>query len=302
MKKKISREIIKENIDLIGLKGCLFRGLSYIASGFSEDELLYKETRKLIKPMNEQHLSIPYKGKLEGQKNNIIWVCWFQGIENAPEIVKLCYKNLIKKNPSTKIILLSDKNIHNYIDFPENIWYKYKRGIIKRSHFSDILRTALLYYRGGIWIDSTMLITEAIPNFIWDEDLFVFKYHNQNTNQVSSSQFIRAKSGNKILEKTLIGLYTYWSRYNKLYTYYLWHYVFARAVNLNIDLRKQFDCIPIRYAEDNHILQSRFFDHYNELDWEWIKSITFVHKLSYKHLKSDEDENTFYKHILKDYK
>ena len=89
MKKKISREIIKENIDLIGLKGCLFRGLSYIASGFSEDELLYKETRKLIKPMNEQHLSIPYKGKLEGQKNNIIWVCWFQGIENAPEIVKL---------------------------------------------------------------------------------------------------------------------------------------------------------------------------------------------------------------------
>ena len=31
---------------------------------------------------------------LEHKRNKIIWFCWLQGIENAPEVVKACYRSL----------------------------------------------------------------------------------------------------------------------------------------------------------------------------------------------------------------
>ncbi|MEL7354572.1 MAG: capsular polysaccharide synthesis protein, partial [Cyanobacteria bacterium J06560_5] len=45
-----------------------------------------------------------------------IWISWFQGLENAPDIVKYCYKSWVRRNPGWKVILITDRNIKDYFD------------------------------------------------------------------------------------------------------------------------------------------------------------------------------------------
>ena len=35
-----------------------------------------------------------YTDKYDTKASNKVWFCWFQGIENAPELVKKCYKSM----------------------------------------------------------------------------------------------------------------------------------------------------------------------------------------------------------------
>lgn len=48
---------------------------------------IYREKALNIKSKIENN-------KLKESAGNIIWVCWFQGEEEAPEIVKLCINSL----------------------------------------------------------------------------------------------------------------------------------------------------------------------------------------------------------------
>lgn len=305
-KSKISLELIKKNIELVGIKGTIIRFWDMLSKQITEDELVYKSTKKLLPYMLNIDLYDQETGML--QKNSVlnddiadgktIWVCWFQGMEHAPDLVKQCYERLGKYNKN-RIILITDSNISDYINFPKHVMDKYVRGIIKRGHFSDIIRTALLYYYGGVWIDSTMYTTATIPDFVWDQESFVFKYHNTAIYQLASSQFLRAEKGNVVLQRTLSALYAFWEKNNKLVSYYMWHYVFSRAVRMDASSLNRFEQIPTRYAEDNHILQERLFEPFNAKDWSWLKSVTFVHKLSYKHLDFPERENTYYAKLIK---
>ena len=40
-----------------------------------------------------------------------IWVCWLQGIDNAPPIVKTCYQSLKDNIADREIVFLTERNI-----------------------------------------------------------------------------------------------------------------------------------------------------------------------------------------------
>lgn len=70
---------------------------------------------------------------------------WQQGLEEAPEVVRLCrqsLKNSIDKE--IKIIEINDENLEMYIDLPEYILEKYSLGKISCAMFADIVRIRLL--------------------------------------------------------------------------------------------------------------------------------------------------------------
>ena len=50
---------------------------------FKTKQKLEKRYKKEIKYINEKYQNI----KLEHKESNKVWVCWFQGLENAPELV-----------------------------------------------------------------------------------------------------------------------------------------------------------------------------------------------------------------------
>lgn len=140
-------------------------------STFSQSMQNYYEN-KLIQYLYQQNLSLLSTLTTENVKTqscNTIWVCWLQGYDNAPELVKKCIDQLKKNN---NVILIDLTNYNSYVDIPEFIIEKFHKKTITPTHFSDILRFALMSKHGGIWIDSTYLILNKLPEHLFTKDFF----------------------------------------------------------------------------------------------------------------------------------
>ena len=55
------------------------------------------------------------------------------------------------------VIRLDNKNLCEYVSFPEFVTEKLKNGNMSYTHFSDLLRLGLLNLYGGVWLDATIL-------------------------------------------------------------------------------------------------------------------------------------------------
>ena len=97
-------------------------------------------------------MSKEYKNECKDiiDKDYPIWIFWEQGIEQAPEVVKICVNSIIEHNPERKVNIISRDNLEDYIELPDYIVEKHKCGKISYAHFSDIVRFALLYTWGGM--------------------------------------------------------------------------------------------------------------------------------------------------------
>ena len=80
--------------------------------------------------------------------NKTIWMCWFQGWNNATDQSKLCKESWAFHNPEWDIVYLDNTNISKYVDvsniLPDNQKAKYPAA------YSDVLRIALLKEHGGV--------------------------------------------------------------------------------------------------------------------------------------------------------
>ena len=136
--------------------------------------------------------------------SNKVWICWFQGIENAPEIVRKCYDSVKNNLKNKEIILITEKNLNEYVHFPEYIMEKWKKGIITNTHMTDLLRLELLTKYGGMWLDATVFCSrniEEIPQYYFDSDLFMYQCLKPGRDGHAiymSSWLLSAKSNNKI--------------------------------------------------------------------------------------------------------
>lgn len=97
-----------------------------------------------------------------------IWVLWWQWIDKAPDIVKICINSIKAHSYWYEIILLNKYNLKNYIKLPEFIFKKVENWKITLTHLSDIIRMALLNEYWWIWVDSTMFFNDDVfKNFDW---------------------------------------------------------------------------------------------------------------------------------------
>lgn len=115
----------------------------------------------------------------------IIWQYWGQGIDNnLPPLVKLSFASIDKFKGNFKIIRLDDNLMLEYLNIPSTILDKVRNGIFTRAFFSDLLRLALLYYYGGVWIDSTIVITSPIVPSHLEKEYFVFQRSISTANKL----------------------------------------------------------------------------------------------------------------------
>lgn len=234
------------------------------------------------------------------KKSSIIWFCWFQGIENAPFIVKKCYESILNNINDRKIILITEKNYKEYISFPEFIQEKIDNKIINGAHFSDLMRLELLLKYGGTWIDATVFCTSNnIPKYMLDSELFLFQCLKPGLDGHAtsiSSWFITSYSDNVIIRLTRDLLYEYWKKNNKLLDYFLLHDMFQLAIETYHEEWKK--VIPFSNSIP-HILLLRLFDEYDKNIWNEIKLMTPFHKLTYK-FEEDKTKikNSYYNFII----
>ena len=250
----------------------------------------YKEL--IVKPLSEEE---------DREPTRIVWVCWLQGIENAPQIVKSCVESVKRQMAGYEVRLLTAENIWNYVTLPEHIVCKYKDGIISFTHFSDILRTALLVQHGGIWVDATVLLTESLPQEWTEFKLFFLQRSVLNkTPHFGSNWFLIARKGNAIMRRQLELLCDYWKNENKVRDYFIYHLFLYLLLTRNNQGRKALHEITYVPNVDAHCLQFKLFDDFDSHQWAQITSRSPIHKLTWKfnHNEPLDKEGTNYDYIL----
>lgn len=227
--------------------------------------------------------------------SDYVWCCWFQGEDEAPLIVKKCIKSIRKQFEGKKIIFISEQNMFNYINFPDFIIKKYKKGIISKAHLSDLLRLELLINYGGIWIDSTCFCTKK-PDYVFNIPLFVFKTKDKNEPGICCQNWFLASEKNEpILTLTRDLLYEYWKKNNKAINYFIFYFFITLASEKYI---KEWNDIPWYPDINCFILEREIFNTYSDERFDLIKKWSDIHKLSYKFSVPKNTSNTFYAKIM----
>ncbi len=149
---------------------------------------------------------------------NPVWVCWWQGLEHAPEMVKMCVQSIQKHLPENgELILITLKNIEEYVILPDWIWAAFHDGKISMALLSDILRAELLYLYGGLWIDSTYYITRSLAP-VFEYDFFTIKtpfpkYRADIAQNRWTGNFMKISAGSLFMRFLLNGFFYYILKY-----------------------------------------------------------------------------------------
>lgn len=189
--------------------------------------------------------SLPdYKPKVKKTlPENIIWQYWDQGLTSAPELIRVCVQSVRMYTKKHKHIVLSDENIFDFIDLPDYIIDKWT--LINPPKKSNIIRLALLQQYGGVWIDSTCILTAEIPDKYFNYDFFVFS--NSASDRMLRNWFMCAKKENPIIHSLLKMHYKFYSHHTNPRCYFFFHYMFENLVTMDKNLRK----IWVRVDKDN---------------------------------------------------
>lgn len=255
---------------------------------------LYKRYHRVLDEFEKN-----YDNNASHEISNKVWICWFQGIDQAPALVQKCYQS-VKENMADKdVVLLTTENMFDYIQFPPFIVEKWKAGIITHTHMTDLMRLELLIRYGGLWLDATVFCSDSsIPSYFYQSDLFMYQClkpgRDGHANYISS-WLMSAKTNSKVLMAVRDLCYAYWKENNSMWDYFLLHDFIAIVLD-----RFQEDARAI-VPRDNatpHILLLRLFDKFDEETWNTIKAQTQFHKLTYKFTEEQKRMKGTYYDVL----
>ena len=169
-----------------------------------------------------------------------IFICWFQGFNNAPEIVQQCLRSWIYYNSTTwNIIKLDNSNLGEYINMDE-----FADPQISKNHLSDIIRIMILNRYGGVWVDATTFCNRALDEWLdpYTRSGF-FAFERPNNEILIASWFMYSEPGNYITsewEKITLEAF----KKNNQPVYLIIHYLFNHLYNNDQKFRKLFDTMP----------------------------------------------------------
>lgn len=284
---KILKQYFKSRVLFFAIFQILSQGLSKksleIVRNSVDNKILAKLRKKYLPYIVESKDRI-LRESAERQSSNKVWILWLQGMNNAPEIVKLCYNSVVRNLPDKEVVLLTEDTYRNYVIFPNHVQQKIDKGVISKTHLSDLLRLELLTLHGGIWIDATVFISSnKIPDYMLFSELFLFQKLKPgldgNPKRISS-WYICAKSNHPILVLTKELLYQYWSEHNYMMDYFLMH----DFMELSIETYPQEwnKVIPFS-SSPSHILLLRLFETFDKRMLEYVYQQVSIHKLTYKY-------------------
>lgn len=261
---------------------------------------IQKKLRKKYMPMIRIFDETNNVSSTSSVKPSKIWVCWMQGMENAPALVQKCYTSLKENIKDKEIVLITSKNLKDYTNFPDWILDKYEKGLITHTHFSDLLRLELLCKHGGTWIDSTVFCSGAnIPDYMLNSDLFMFQNLKPGADGSVlniSSWFMTACSNNRVLLAVRELLWNYWKKENSLIDYFLIHHFMIMALDYYKEDAKKIVQYPNSFP---HVLLLMLFDDFDRQKWDAVTQSCPFHKLAYK--RSAEElakPGTYYQYLM----
>jgi hypothetical protein len=268
----------------------------------------YFKTQKMVGEDWDRVLKEYFTNKIETEQINpkktfnnekIIWQFWGQGwdFEKLPDVVKISYKSVEKYKKDYEIIHLDMNNINDYLEIPAYILKKVENKKMGFAHFTDIIRLALLYNYGGVWIDATILLTDYLPQEYFEMDYFMFQrddnlenkkdwedyddfyfsWNNEMKVRVLNS-IIFAKKNNEIIKTLLDMLLIFWEHNDLVPNYFFFQVLYTELIE-NYYKKKQCKIVSDTLT---HELIRVWFDKFSQEKLDEITKRNNVHKLTYK--------------------
>lgn len=246
-----------------------------------------------------------YQGWNTGDAPHYVENCLFQGWEknSAPEVVKNCRKSTDKfLDPEKYNVHRLDKdNYSHYVKFPEWIMEKVEAGTINLIEFSNLLRLALLYQYGGIWMDATIFLTKPLDETITEYRYFSIKTPPAKPNFWISfdwtTYFMATNTRHTKFFKELLTLQMeYWRREDCVMEYLLLDYLVALIHFNEKDIAEEWSKIPENNI-DNLLIEHSLNKKFDPQKWGEVEKRTGIFKVSYKEPLS-ADPDTYYNRIV----
>ena len=288
----------------------------------------YFKTQKMVGEDWDRVLKEYFTNKIETEQINpkktfnnekIIWQFWGQGwdFEKLPDVVKISYKSVEKYKKDYEIIHLDMNNINDYLEIPAYILKKVENKKMGFAHFTDIIRLALLYNYGGVWIDATILLTDYLPQEYFEMDYFMFQrddnlenkkdwedyddfyfsWNNEMKVRVLNS-IIFAKKNNEIIKTLLDMLLIFWEHNDLVPNYFFFQVLYTELIE-NYYKKKQCKIVSDTLT---HELIRVWFDKFSQEKLDEITKRNNVHKLTYKIDSGKRDtKGTFLNYFKKIY-
>jgi len=263
-------------------------------------------TQQYSSLINEYQRLIKDSAELNVPAEKIIWVCWLQGLDHAPEIVKKCIANLhLFHDEDCTIHLITLENYKNFVTLPKHIEEKFEKNLMKPAHFSDVLRLCLLAKHGGAWIDSTVFILKKLPEDVFSEQFFTLKSHSYSAaSSISLGKwttfFLQARREYIPIVFLRDLLVQYWQDHDTELDYFLFDHAISIAYQHFPEFKRQVDRLGY-FGNHRHLLMPLLWTEYSaEAASRINEDPVQIYKLTYKIDPTHTmPQHSFYQHYLK---
>lgn len=181
-------------------------------------------------------------------ENYNIWILWWQGLDQAPEVVKIAVESIKRNCGNHKIVVLSQNNIGNYITIPKEIQDNLDKGNMTFTFLSDYIRVKLLSLYGGLWLDSTIYLSKKIDDIYDGKSFFSVKHQKDEKWHICKGYWtgfcLGAPAGDPLMCLAEEVFRTYWDNEHMLIYYLLIDCVFSVAYDVCPNIKKEIDDIP----------------------------------------------------------
>lgn len=297
--KMLFRRIVKWNVGIFlcikefGYAYFFLRTYFFQTEQFEKyNKLNYDILVEEAEPRIREALELAEKSQKDVMKKTV-WVCWWQGYDKMPEIVRMCYDHLVHTLDKDlfEIKLITADNFKEYVNIPGVVMGKYKEGKITLTLFSDILREGLLFQNGGVWIDLTIWVEKDVNKYLsLDKDFWSVKLEEIEDQKmwgqlISECKWcgflISARKHNTICGFVFHAMCDYVTKHDYVIDYFLHNLLIRIAYDKIPKAKEEID--KIEYSNPNlykllHYLNSA----YSEDLYDSIVEDTAIFKLTYK--------------------
>lgn len=214
--------------------------------------------------------------------NNTIWVFWAQGIDNAPPVVHTCLHQIERMKGPHQVLVLDKDSYKEYVDIPDIVLRELENGKITLTHFSDILRFALLYKYGGWWMDATIYPTTPLDRMTSLYSIKTERSKHYISECMWSSFLWYMPAGHKMAKFLSLAWKEYWGNNNNLVEYFLIDHLIKLFYDTDAEFRNEIDKLP----EENkwlYFMQSKDADkEFDEALWKNICQETRFFKCNWR--------------------
>lgn len=237
----------------------------------------------------------------------IIWICWFQGIEQAPPLVKRCIASVQRNAGDARVVVLTEETIADYIVLPAHILQKYQQGKISKAHYSDIVRCSLLAQYGGIWMDATVYLTRPVPASLFAHDFSSLRFDGSSADEAIghgywTAYLLASQPGSALVTTVRDLFFRYWQTHDTLIEYFLIDYALLYCIESHPAFRAVVEAQPV-LGNQRFLIRQFMNQRVDERTREALcQDPVGIYKLSHKerYQERDGDALTLYGEIIAD--